>query len=94
MKQADKIKKIFIRFLKREGAYHKFITNTASICGASLRIKHFDNNSTFNDIINNDIKNGNGRNIIFYSFYWSETPEGCEFWRILDRKWRNIVFKI
>ena len=94
MKQADKIKKVFIRFLKREGVYHKFITNTTSKCGSSLRIKHFDNNTTFHDIINDDIKYCKGQNIINYSFYWSETSEGNEFWRILDRKWRYIMMKI
>ena len=88
IKDDVKIMKIFIRFLKREGAYHKFITNS------SLRTKYFDNNTTFYDIINDDIKYSNGRNLINYSFCWSETSEGDEFWRILDRKWRYIIMKI
>jgi hypothetical protein len=94
MKRTDKIKKVFIRFLKREGVYHNFITNTASLSGISLRTKHFDNNSTFYDIVNDDIKYNDGRNIIYFSFYWGETSEGDEFWRILDRKWRYIIMKL
>ena len=94
MKRTDKIKKVFMRFLKREGVYHKFITNTTSRCGFSLITKYFDNNTTFHDIINDDIKYSNGRNLINYSFCWSETSEGDEFWRILDRKWRYIIMKI
>ena len=47
-----------------------------------------------NTFINDDIKYSNGRNLINYSFCWSETSEGDEFWRILDRKWRYIIMKI
>ena len=94
MKRTDKIKKVFIRFLKREGAYHNFITNAASLSGISLRTKYFDSNSTFDDIINHDIKYNDGRNIIYFSFYWGETSEGDEFWIILDRKWRYIIMKL
>lgn len=29
--------------------------------------------------------------VIDYAFYWAEQPEGAEFWRSLNEKWRKYI---
>ena len=35
-------------------------------------------------------RNNTGRSIIRVAFTWAETPEGFEFWNMIDRMWFNL----
>ena len=90
IKDDVKIMKIFIRFLKSNKAYGKFMFNAHSENGMNMRKCHFHNKTLYR-LTNDDIINYNGRNIINNAFLWRDTAEGEEFWGILDMKWRYIV---
>ena len=90
IKDDVKIMKIFIRFLKSNKAYGKFMFNAHSENGMNMRKYHY-HKKTLYKLINDDIINYKGRNIINHAFLWRDTAEGEEFWRMLDMKWRYIV---
>lgn len=35
-------------------------------------------------------RNNTDRSIILRAFTWTETPEGFEFWNMIDRMWFNL----
>ena len=35
-------------------------------------------------------RNNTDRSIVQKSFIWTETPEGFEFWNMIDRMWFNL----
>lgn len=77
------IKKLFVRFLKTKKVYQKYIHNVTSY--------RMDNHKSFNEIMLDDIRCFNGRNLINNAFVWRYTKEGEPFWRQLDREWRFII---
>lgn len=92
MKQKDKLK-IFIRFLKKHKAYHKFLSNCFSNNGYTARMNS-RNQMTVNDFIKDELKN----RCLFINkaFVWDETNEGYRFWYTISNEWekiRNIINK-
>lgn len=71
-----------MRFLKMKKVYREFIYNVIS-----YRMNH----KSFNEIMLDDIRRFNGRNLINNAFVWGYTKEGEPFWRQLDREWRCII---
>lgn len=92
MKQKDKLK-IFIRFLKKHKAYHKYLSNCFSNNGYYVRMNSM-NQMTVNDFIKYELKN----RCLFINkaFVWDETNEGYGFWYTIYNEWekiRNLINK-
>lgn len=90
MKQKDKLQ-IFIRFLKKHKAYHKFLSNCFSNNGYSVR-SNSKNQMTVNDFMKNELKN----RCLFINkaFIWDDTNEGYRFWYTIFNEWEKIRFLI
>lgn len=86
MKQKDKLK-IFIRFLKKHKAYHKYLSNCFSNNGYNVR-SNVNNQLTVNDFIQHELQN----RCLFINtaFLWDETNEGYEFWHKIFNEWEKI----
>ena len=92
MTQKDKLR-IFIRFLKKNKAYHKFLSNCFSNNGYSVR-SNSKNQMTVNDFMKNELQN----RCLFINkaFIWDETNEGYGFWYTIYNEWekiRNVINK-
>jgi hypothetical protein len=81
--------KLFIRFLKENKAYNKFMRNALSLNGFEYR-KRYCEGRTLNEHINYELKYNNGKNIIDCSFQWDKTDEGADFWYDIYLKWEFI----
>ena len=78
----------FLLFLKKENAYEEYIKAIKQ-----QRKSKFKNWGNYINVLTIDsIKecfrsNGKIRRLIDYSFHWSSTKEGHNFWSALDIKW-------
>ena len=81
---------IFKNFLKENGAYNNYIININN-----SKIYHFSeigiNDENFNTVIK---KINNMLDWIDIPFTWDKTPEGQNFWSILNDKWFKICNKM
>lgn len=86
MKQKDKLR-IFIRFLKKHKAYHKYLSNCFSNNGYNVR-SNVNNQLTVNDFIKYELEN----RCLFINtaFLWDETNEGYKFWYKIFNEWEKI----
>lgn len=84
-KSENMIKKLFVRFLKMKKVYREYRHNVIL-----YRMNCF-NHISFNEIMLDDIRRFNGRNLINNAFVWRYTKEGEPFWRQLDKEWRFII---
>ena len=71
------IQEVFIRFLKKNHAHTKFITN--------IQYEYPEN--TIQEIINRT----SYKDLISYSFTWNESPEGRDFWMGIHTKWQEYI---
>lgn len=74
------LKKQFINFLKDNDAYSKFTSN--------LKLR---NNGDFNNFIKSN--KTNPVSWISLAFTWINTPEGEDFWLILNNNWQRFVIQ-
>ena len=85
-------KEKFLRFLKEEGVYSKWVYNIYEQHPTSDLIFWTRN---LKAIFSEEYKCIEAIN---YAFYWAYTRQGCDFWAELDEKWRyecrNLVYKI
>ena len=73
-------KKEFIKFLKDEGAYDKYVRNLKEAA-----LFEFDLDTELSEIF--ELVEMIGDTPLSFSFYWKETPEGHHFWNELDTKY-------
>lgn len=93
MKKLDKIatinkrKKLLIRFLKEHKCYKQFAINFSN-----QKDIWQDCNSSIEKLIEKMIEEP-GRSEIDYGFNWGSTDEGALYWRVINSKWKDIIFK-
>ncbi len=87
----ESVIRIFLRFLKEENIYHRYLDNIYVLCYGFDSIK-----SLHRLFLGYFIKKINKKTIstlIYISFYWGDTKEGYSFWNIYDGKWRKFCNK-
>lgn len=78
----EKVVKIFIRFLKEKNAFYAFRRNFDTyFCFPSQ--PHLTCRQYLDKVQKYDY--------ITYAFHWMDMPEGYDFWKNMDKDWRNIV---
>jgi hypothetical protein len=73
----------FIDFLKNENVYEKFIDNLLKV--SNHWKKNIWRTSIFCDI--------NKVDYIFSGFKWSKTDDRYDFWKNINNKWKEIIYK-
>ena len=90
MYKVNKETRLFIRFLRENGIKYIYIEETLrdSLINDSI------NNNTDGDLLKYfDKFFSYGDNLIGYSFTWSSTKNGHEFWRKMNDMWFDYYFK-
>ena len=80
-KKMDKLKIEFIRFLKNENIYIKFLRNFEKRDNWNSHFKNMDD--VFYSCAKHSVKN-----VIDKSFRWSDTLEGFSFWSDKNNKFK------
>ena len=71
--------KLFVKFLKKNNAYHAYVKNVSEKkCNYIDNIKHL-------------INCGSPNNFLIYAFGWYNTEEGPIFWGNLNKKWERFI---
>lgn len=78
------IRKIFYRFLKEENVFMPYFKNLYR-----YRKYEMESNKVFFDLLLCKYPSS----ILISSFNWSNTPQGEEFWKTIDYKWKDIYSK-
>ena len=82
--------KLFVRFLREKGIKYIYIEETLR----DSLINDAINNNTDGDLLKYfDKFFSYGDNLIVYSFTWSSTKNGHEFWRKMNDMWFDYYFK-
>lgn len=81
---------LFIRFLKKEKCFGRYINNFHSDNGKNMREYHYGRND-ISFFITNDLFIKNGFHLLNRAFKWDETEEGYSFWDDLNFKWHKIL---
>jgi len=76
--------KEFVRFLKENGVYDKFIYNCENVISSSYFTKTYKSLETFCT----DIKK---KDYFYDSFDWENSTEGHTFWSKINGKWLNYL---
>ncbi len=74
----------FVKFLKDNGAYDKFIDILNGYDDYKMGHRDWNTISSLCDDSPPD-------SYIDESFYWEHTPDGYDYWNILDKKWKKMV---
>ena len=90
MYKVNKETRLFIRFLRENGIKYIYIEETLR----DSLINDTINNNTDGDLLKYfDKFFSYGDNLIGYSFTWSSTKNGHEFWRKMNDMWFDYYFK-
>ena len=90
MYKVNKETRLFIRFLREKGIKYIYIEETLR----DSLINDAINNNTDVDLLKYfDKFFSYGDNLIGYSFTWSSTKNGHEFWRKMNDMWFDYYFK-
>ena len=90
MYKANKETRLLIRFLREKGIKYIYIEETLR----DSLINDAINNNTDGDLLKYfDKFFSYGDNLIGYSFTWSSTKNGHEFWRKMNDMWFDYYFK-
>ena len=90
MYKVNKETRLFIRFLRENGIKYIYIEETLR----DSLINDAINNNTDGDLLKYfDKFFSYGDNLIGYSFTWSSTKNGHEFWRKMNDMWFDYYFK-
>ena len=79
----------FVRFLKRNGAYQKYVQNLQKHNSLIFRAQSRQKINAI-DYILDSIVYENGEFLISSAFIWSDTIEGENYWRNIQTKWYDI----
>lgn len=79
----------FVRFLKRNGAYQKYVINIQQLHGLSYR-KRLGKKINVVGYILHSLIYENGEFLISDAFKWADTIEGETYWKDLHTKWYDI----
>lgn len=71
-----KLKMKFYKFLNDNDALNEYLDNIKRVNGIPISLEYIVKESV------------NGSDLISSAFTWSNSPEGYEYWRELDIKWR------
>ena len=76
---------MFVRFLKDQGAYTKFVKNFKKASSeATRRAWVATTNYCSWEQLPLEI-------LLSFAFIWNETDEGDKYWRDLDAKWKQTI---
>ena len=93
MKYEHKLK-IFIRFLKKNKIYHKFLTNGFSSNGFKTRSEYWEcSTPSLFDFISDQLKRKDWGTVVDGCFTWDYTKEGVDYWYDMYCRWDEIVKK-
>lgn len=81
----------FIRFLKNEGVYRKFV-NAFNSKDNVYRETLYGNKSLYEFLLYQK-KCFDLRGVISHSFYWGRTKQGYCFWNTVSNKWESVYFR-
>ena len=81
----------FIRFLKNEGLYRKFVKEYNSEKNYYRGILY--GNKSLGEFLKYMRNNHNFSNIISNSFAWRETKQGYCFWSTVSNKWESVYYR-
>lgn len=79
----------FVRFLKRNGAYQKYLINVQQLHALIYRAQCGKKINAVEYILDSLIYE-NGEFLISDAFKWSDTIEGGTYWKDLHTKWYGI----
>lgn len=86
---------LFIKFLKEKNALDKYKQNCFKRIktGCYNRKKPMEqfNNPLLMEVIDEQIKNGNLKSVLWNAFCWAESPQGDRYWRNLAKIWDEII---
>ncbi len=74
----------FVKFLKVNGAYDKFIDNLNNYDNHPMEYKDWNSIDSFCDDIS-------PQRYFIVSFKWKGTPEGYNYWSNLYKKWQSLI---
>ena len=79
--------KTFVRFLKENGCYRKYMRNFNKLENIKYRIDAYGckNINDFFNILDN-------RSYIDCAFIWNMNNEGIRYWDDVDQEWDDIVY--
>jgi hypothetical protein len=79
----------FVRFLKRNSAYKKYVINIQQLHGLSYR-RRLGKKINVVEYILHSLIYENGEFLISDAFKWSDTIEGETYWRDINTKWYDM----
>jgi len=71
-----KLKMTFYKFLSDNDALNEYLDNIKKVNDTPISLEYLVKKSV------------NGTDLISSAFIWGSSPEGYEYWRDLDMKWR------
>lgn len=91
MTKKEKITKQFLSFLKKNKITKQYRVNKYNYLKSLRGIGEWED---YLFPLANFIDYDDGSRLISGAFRWSDTPQGDEFWRKLDKQWCDFIRKL